>query len=186
MEVVNNGSSSGLLSNYNIIVDVPTLNMVQLQATTSEDRAFRAGSQLSLAVPYSNLMFFDDSNVKPDNIKAGVNLLGIMGNYSGSVNLTNLSVTTNGVYNAPEGYDGFNVVTVAVSGSGHQTDHIFNSYNDMVNYSSFAEEGDVAFVYRTNFENLHNFEVGSNNVTYFKFAESFTLPNHFPNRYVIL
>jgi hypothetical protein len=57
-----------------------------------------------------------DLNIKPENIKSGVSILGVDGIYE--PNLKPLNVTTNGRYFPEVGFDGFSSVTVNVSGGG--------------------------------------------------------------------
>lgn len=57
-----------------------------------------------------------DSNIAAGNIRSGVSILGVTGNYSGStINNQNKTVYTNGEYIADEGYTGLGTVTVAVN-----------------------------------------------------------------------
>ena len=59
-----------------------------------------------------------DNNITEHNIKSGVTILGITGDYEGTViNNQNKTVTTNGEVTADHGYTGLGTVTVNVSGS---------------------------------------------------------------------
>lgn len=61
-----------------------------------------------------------DANITAGNIKDGVSILGVTGNYTGTTpTLTTKSITQNGTYNASsDNADGYSSVTVNVSGGG--------------------------------------------------------------------
>lgn len=60
-----------------------------------------------------------DSNIQAGNIKQGVEILGVTGEYEGAqINNQDKTVTTNGTYTADSGYTGLGEVTVAVNATG--------------------------------------------------------------------
>ena len=57
-----------------------------------------------------------DSNIQAGNIKSGVSILGVTGNYSGTaINNQDIEVYTNGIYTAESPYTGLGSVKVAVN-----------------------------------------------------------------------
>ena len=62
-----------------------------------------------------------DSNITAENIKAGVEILGVTGEYEGAqINNQDKTITTNGTYTADSGYTGLGEVTVNVVGEGSE------------------------------------------------------------------
>ena len=62
-----------------------------------------------------------DSNIQAGNIKQGVEILGVTGEYEGAqINNQDKTITTNGTYTADSGYTGLGEVTVNVVGEGSE------------------------------------------------------------------
>lgn len=57
-----------------------------------------------------------DENIKAENIKKGIEILGIKGTYEILPKLQDKTITENGEYLADEGFDGFNKIIVKTSG----------------------------------------------------------------------
>lgn len=84
-----------------------------------------------------------DANIQAENIKNGVTILNVTGNYtgSGSATLITKSITQNGTYNASsDNADGYSSVTVNVSGGGGYSE--LPSYQ-VVNGSASARSGAI-------------------------------------------
>lgn len=81
-----------------------------------------------------------DSNIQAENIKQGVEILGVTGEYEGAkINNQDKTVTANGIYTADSGYTGLGEVTVALP-LDTKTITINGTYNassdDLQGYSS--------------------------------------------------
>ena len=53
-----------------------------------------------------------DANIVPENIKKGIEILGVVGAYDSKPKLQNKIITENGKYTADEGFDGLGEVIV--------------------------------------------------------------------------
>lgn len=109
------------------------------------------------------------STLTAENIKEGVNIGGIIGNYQGGsvINNQDKTITSNGIYNADAGYTGLGTVTVNVPSSGGGDVKLFTSIVNM-QADPNPQIGDKAVVYNSTDGNYFNVGVD---------AQYFSCPN---------
>lgn len=121
------GDYSGL---GKVTVDVPGVNNQEKFITPTRSQQIIEPSQGYTGL--SRVTVYGVENVEPSNIKAGVKILDVTGNYEGTpIRNQDKTVTTNGEVTADEGYTGLGTVTVNVTGSnpkyGATIDDIFGN-----------------------------------------------------------
>ena len=82
-----------------------------------------------------------DNNITAENIKSGVEILGVGGTYKGTViNNQDISIATDGVYAAEQEYTGLGTVTVTAGSVSKQ-----KAYNEMAEQLMLINDGEVTF-----------------------------------------
>lgn len=109
--------------------------------TSSQSLTVNSGYSGNGTVTVNPVTSAIDNNITAGNIKNGVSILGVTGNYTGTTpTLTTKSITTNGTYNASsDNADGYSSVTVNVSGGITPTGTLpitTNGTYDVTNYAS--------------------------------------------------
>lgn len=97
------------------------------------------------------------TNLKPENIKKDITVLGVTGNLE-AINNQDKEITTNGIYTADEGYSGFGTVTVNVENKNlqnipfymiEQDDegnlYMVNNYDEVL-YMAYTIDSDGNFI----------------------------------------
>lgn len=106
---ISGGGSSPVITSLNV---TPTTSAQTITAPSGTD----GYSPVNVSAVTSAI----DQNITQSNIKSGVTILGITGNYTGTTpTLITKNITQNGTYNASsDNADGYSSVTVNVSGGG--------------------------------------------------------------------
>ena len=138
---INNGINT-YCSNNSILTDIPALNRIQTKCTFSNNIMFREGSELMIDVPYSN--FISVNNLTADNIKSGVNLFGITGNYEGGGSNESISIFESRVHFAYSSFVDIPDWIVNANWKGQRSlDHMFHSCNQLKNFTEIPFDDNV-------------------------------------------
>jgi uncharacterized ParB-like nuclease family protein len=157
--VTSGGGSSQLATDIATIPtgSSPVISSLNVTPTTSQQTITASGgvdgySPITVNAVTSSI----DNNITAGNIKSGVSILGVTGNYTGAT-LTTKNITQNGTYNASsDNADGYSSVTVNVSGGGGTgiTREVLNGVYQMptTNFtfslpSNATDVGSLAFYY---------------------------------------
>lgn len=100
-----------------IITPTPRLQIKEVIPTTNVQNVYADEDYDGLKeVTVEGVTNEIDSNIKPENIVKGINILGVEGDYKYIPKLQDKTITKNGIYTADEGYDGLGEVNVETSG----------------------------------------------------------------------